>query len=356
MPGGDVRSRFKAFRERHHLAFEVAFFFAGFLIHQGIYLLASAGLIFIDHRIAIRGVEPSGWWGRVIAGRLWAMHFFLGTLLNAFLVFYFRSSSGFFAMVFLVALAGVIVLNELPQFRNRGPVVRVALLSFSTTSYLAYLIPVLWGELRQWQYLAAVAIGSLATWGLWWLFKRFTADPGWTVRRAVVPGLTIQALLAVLYVVDAIPPVPLSLKHIGLYHSVEADHSQGRVHYSLSYEPAGRLRFWQDASTTFTAAQGERAWAFIRVFAPARFEDAVSFAWQFDDPQRGWVDLGKPYVARLSGGNEEGYRTFAYVTLQRAGAYRVRVLTADAREIGRETFKVTLVSDVSQRVLETLRD
>ena len=104
--------RAKAFKERHHIAFEVAFFFAGFLfdvvllhridstpllMHQATYLVLSAALIFWDHRLAVIGAEPTGFLGKVASYRLWAMHFFLGTLLNAFLVFYFRASSGFFA-------------------------------------------------------------------------------------------------------------------------------------------------------------------------------------------------------------------------------------------------------------------
>ena len=105
-------ARFKAFKEKHHLAFEVSFFFAGFLfdvvllhridstpllIHQGAYLVLSALLIFWDHRLHVAGKEPEGFLGKVASYRLWVMHFFLGTLLNAFMVFYFRASSGVLA-------------------------------------------------------------------------------------------------------------------------------------------------------------------------------------------------------------------------------------------------------------------
>ena len=145
------------------------------------------------------------------------MHFFLGTLLNAFMVFYFRASSGILAFVFLIGLSVLIVANEMPRFRAQGPIVRVMLLSFSMTSYLAYLLPVLWGQLHAWQYVVSVGLGSLGTYGLWLFFRRFTKDPNWTIRRAVAPGLVMQGTLLLLYLVGAIPPVPLSLKHIGIY-------------------------------------------------------------------------------------------------------------------------------------------
>lgn len=148
-PRGNLSQRFKAFKERNHIAFEVSFFFAGFLfdvvllhridstpllIHQGLYLVLSSALIFWDHRLHVAGKEPEGWLGKVASYRLWVMHFFLGTLLNAFMVFYFRASSGVLAFLFLIGLSVIIVANELPRFRAQGPIVRVMLLSFSMTS------------------------------------------------------------------------------------------------------------------------------------------------------------------------------------------------------------------------------
>lgn len=345
--------RFKAFKERHHIAFEVAFFFAGFLfdvvllhridstpllIHQGVYLVLSAGLIFWDHRIHVAGKEPEGLLGKVAGVRLWVMHFFLGTLLNAFMVFYFRASSGILSFLFLVALAGIIVANELPRFRSRGPIVRVMLLSFAVTSFLAYLLPVVWGSLRVWQYPVAVVAGSAATWGFWRLFTRFNHDANWTLRRAVLPGLAMQVVLLVLYVVNVIPPVPLSIKHIAVYASVTSARTPQGIEYTLQYEKAPLWKFWRREDTTFTAPSGSRAWVFVKIFAPTRFQDTVRFAWEYEDDARGWVSRGEPFATSLSGGNERGYRTFAYSTVSRPGRYRVRVLTADGREIGRKTF------------------
>jgi hypothetical protein len=348
-----VNDRFARLRQENHLAFELSFFFAGFLfdvlllhridstpllIHQGSYLLLSTGLIFWDHRIVVTGRGPTGFWGAVAEYRLWLMHFLLGTLLNAFLIFYFRSSSGALAFLFLLIIAAIIVANELPRFRKEGAILRVALLSFCITSLMAYVLPVVWGELRDWQYVVAVFLGAGATVGLWPLFRRWTPDPTWTARRAVLPGLCIQAVLLLLYVFDAIPPVPLSLQRIGIYTSVTPERSEGTVSYRLEYQPASVWRFWRDHDDDVVAPVGSKVWTFARIFAPARFRDQVQFAWEFADERRGWTSRGAPFSTAVTGGKETGFRTFAYSTLGPEGRYRVRVLTMDGREIGRTSF------------------
>ncbi len=347
-------ARFKSLREKNRIAIEICFFFAGFLfdvillhridstpllIHQGSYLVLTAVLIFWDHRISVSGIQPTGFLGKLAAYRLWVMHFFLGTLLNAFMVFYFRASSGILAFCFLVGLSVLIVANELPRFREQGPILRVMLLSFAVTSYLAYLLPVLWGQLSAVQYVASVVLGCIATWGLWRFFVRFAHDPQWTIRRAVVPGLVMQTILLGLYFVGAIPPVPLSLKHIGIYADVNpVKDEQGHRRYELSWQTTSPWNLWGLQDDIFVGQTGSKAYAFVRIFAPTKFNDQVRFAWDYYDEEKGWLERGKPFATTLSGGSEEGFRTFAYSTMGRPGKYRVRVLSMDDREIGRKTF------------------
>jgi hypothetical protein len=362
--------RFRELRKKHHLAFEVAFFFAGFLfdaillhridsipllIHQGTYIVLLTGLLAMDHRLFVTGKEPKGFWGKVLSFRHWVIHFFLGTLLNAFMIFYFKASSGIFSFLFLVALAVVLVINELPRFRSLGPVLRVALLSFVVSGFLAYLFPVLWGSLRSWHFYLALLIACGVTVGLWKLFLRVTHDPTWTFRRAVLPGLAIQATLFVLYVARVVPPVPLNLKYIGIFHEVsKVTEGEQAGNYRLGYvkAPAMLPSLFSYDGTDFFARPDDKAYAFILLFAPSGFSDKVGFAWEYDDPKKGWVDVGTTYFTGLGGGREHGFRTFGNRTVTRAGDYRVRVLTTDGREIGRKSFEVVADASTEERTFE----
>jgi len=357
--------RFKAFKEKNHVAFEVAFFMAGFafdavllhridnvalLIHQALYLVLTFGLIAWDHRIYVEGKEPTGKvLGRIAGVRLWVMHFFLGTLLNAFMVFYFKASSGIWAFLFITALLVVMIVNELPRFRKRGPVVRVALLSFATTSYMAYLLPIAIGFLHWALFMTAVVFGTAVTIGMWKAYARITHDPNWTFKRAVVPGLGVQALLLALYFLHVVPPVPLSLKYIGIFADVTRSTGAEGLEFQCAYTPTS---FWRRDGTEFLyrePAEGHkvRAYAFIAVFAPRGFNDTLSFNWEYDDPKRGWVSRGSYKTALGKGqkGRDEGFRTLAYTTLAGPGDYRVIIRSSDDREIGRKSF--TAVKDTT---------
>jgi hypothetical protein len=358
-----IGKRFKAFKEKNHIAFEVAFFMAGFafdavllhridnvalLIHQALYLVLTFGLIAWDHRIFVDGKEPTGKiLGRIAGVRLWVMHFFLGTLLNAFMVFYFKASSGIWSFMFITALMVVMIVNELPKFRKRGPVVRVALLSFASTSYMAYLLPIALGYLHWGLFLASVLFGIGVTIGMWKAYTKITHDPNWTFDRAVAPGLAVQALLLALYFLHVVPPVPLSLKYIGIFQDVTKPPKGDPQEFPCSYRPTS---FFRHDATEFLYRESEgripdmavKAYAFVAVFAPSRFNDTLTFNWEYDDPKRGWISKGR-YRASLGKGQlgrDEGFRTWAYTWVSKPGDYRVIIRSSDEREIGRKNFEV----------------
>jgi hypothetical protein len=347
-----------AWRERHKQLETVLFFAGGFnfdlllleridsrpmLIHQGSYLVLLTILLAVDHHFTVVGHEAKGFWGKVLHFRHEFIHFLFGTLLNAFLVFYFKASSGLWAFLFMLVLLGVLLANEMPRFRKLGPLMRVALLSFAFTSYFSYLFPVMAGHLSPWLFVTAVVLSSAATYGSWHVYTRWTHDPAWTFKRAVAPALVIQATLLALYFLHVVPPVPLSLRWIGIYHDVQKD---GREVKLMHQKPA--WRFWEHGDQVFKARPGDRVYCFIRVFAPSHFRDAVKMYWWHDDPKQGW-QRSDAMAQTISGGGEEGCLKYAYKANYSPGDWKVQVETADGREIGNIRFTIEEDSSTDPR-------
>ncbi len=342
--------RLQAFREKHEKAEIALFFLAGFLfdvvtlsriddwltlVQQAAYLGVLGVLLALEQRYALGVAKPPKWLVKPWRFAKDAIHFLFGSLLSSFALFYFKSASGVAALLFLVVLFGLLLANELPRFRSLGPSLRFALYAFCLTSYFAYLMPVLFGKVRAVLFVAAVVLAALP---LLLLFRKLSAWNGraYAFKAVLAPGGGVLALLLGLYFVRAIPPVPLSLQFIGIYHGVELDPAS-RTYRLFHQRPD--WRFWNNGDQHFRQRQGEPPFCFVRIFAPNRFDDSVRFRWSYDDPRRGWVDyVGKPL--KVSGGRDQGFRTFATTSHAKPGDWRVYVETEDARIIGFISFTI----------------
>jgi hypothetical protein len=358
-----LKERVRDFRARYAKWELALFFFAGFaydiltlpridnrflLTKQGTYLGVLGLLLLVELRWSW-GVEPPRWLARVWRFREDALHFFLGGLLSPYTLFYFKSASGLTAFLFLAGLFGLLVVNELPRFRARGPLVRVGLYSLCVTSYFAYLLPVLLGYFSGRLFVAAVGLSCIATLFLTLLVRAWSGDRGRTLRHVALPGLGVQVLLLGLYALKAIPPVPLSMLSSGIYHGVEVVKGPRGKDYRLLHERSD-WRLWERGDQDFRARPGDKVYFFASVFAPGSFKPLSAgdrgtrlvIRWSYDDAEKGWTEYhayGGLYLEQ--GGRERGYRTFAYVTNPRAGDWRVSMETEDGREIGRVSFTVT---------------
>ena len=340
-----------ALSRRVQVALDASFFFGGIvvdafflrridnamlLVQHGVYLGLCGGLLAYEHLTGESQVAVTEHSQRFIGYRRWAMHFFLGALLNAFLIFYFRSSSGILADIFLLGLGLAIFINGFPIFRSRAPVARLTLFAFSVTSYLAYLFPVLASHITLWHYPVAVGGGVLAILGLVWCVWR--GDRKAPLRPYAAPSLLVQVVLLILFLSGGIPPVPLSLRQLEVCTKV----TRTGNNYELEYQPARRGAFWRWSSSVVRGPSGMRVFVFMRIFAPVNFSDTAILVWERDDKDLSWVSHGRDVRLTLTGGSRRGFRSYTSVVLSQPGQYRVRIFTIDGREIGRQVFRFEL--------------
>src|SRR5215468_2207968 len=362
------RARVRAFRARHAREEGIAFFIGGFLfdavmvgridetpllVQQAAYLAVTGLLLGAMLRFEIKQLQPPRflrWPWRYVEH---AMHFMLGTLLNAFSLFYVKSGSGVTAVLFLALISLLLLINEHPRFHRLGPVVLFGLYSFSLTSYLAYLLPVFLGHLRPWMFFAASVLSLLPILLLARLMARWGEDPRRAFRRAVGPAFGVQALLLLLFVAHLVPPVPLSVRSLGVWHGVEREGQE----FKLSRLPGGRWSTpWRKDEPVFLARAGDRVFVFTRVFAPHNFRDQVRVRWAKWEPARDAWTQSDAIPLRIVGGREEGFGGYAYKQNWSAGDWRVAIETEDGREIGRTRFEIRPDPETSERIFEVLRN
>jgi Protein of unknown function (DUF2914) len=349
-PAG-LRDRWRQFHHRNEAQLEVLFFLGGFvfdalavregvdhlvmIVQQVIYLSLVGLILYLDFLREAGGGRPqfSDRLERIWAYRGLALHFFLGTLMNIYSLFFLMSASFFSSAAFVLLLLGTVVANELKAVRERGVDVKIALYVVCIFCFFSLMFPLLFGHVG----LIPFSCSFFATLGVLVLFyrmlrKRLSAEE--LGRRLMVPGLSVSGLFLAFYLVGLVPPVPLSAKKMGVYHKIE----KAAGSYVLFHERPW-WKIWQSGDQEFLARPGDKLYFFAAIFSPARFDDRVYVHWYFKDPRRGWMPSDR-IPLHITGGRKEGFRGFTVKQNFGEGDWRVSVEASDGREIGRMYFSV----------------
>lgn len=294
------------------------------ILQQAAYLCAATAILVHQLEDGNQGLTPISRF--YFEWRDALLHFLLGSLLSAYTLFFFKSSSILVSFAFLAVLVALLVANELPRFQRLGLPFKFALVAVCFLAYFSYVTPALLGSIGVFGFLLAAGLGAtpLAVIGAWRGAR----------REILLPLGAVLAGFLAFYFFRLIPPVPLSIPFMGVYHGVERT-AEG---YRLLHErPA--WRFWHNGDQDFRAQGEDRVFVYFRIFSPGRFSDQVLMRWYWKDGARGWA-LQDTIPIRIVGGREEGFRGYGFKSNYQFGEWKVQVETPDGREIGRIYFDV----------------
>jgi len=354
----NLKHKIQEFREKYESQLEVLFFIGGFafdalmvsqvddpfaILQQCFYLFVIATLIHHEILYRLHKWRPQGRMVKLWEFRNLLLHFLLGTLLNIYSIFYIKSASLIASLVFLALMVVMILANELPMVKKSKVSFKVGLFAICLFSFVSILFPLLLGFVG-WIPFGLSVVTTLAIFYLQYrLLKKRLPDQGTLLRAIVVPAMSVLLVFSVFYTMGWIPPVPLSVKEQGIYHSVER--LEGK--YYLSTEKVW-WKFWQSGDQDFKAEPGDKIYFYAQIYSPARFADQVYVQWSWKSPRKGWQAFDR-IPLKIVGGRKLGFRGFAVKSNYQPGEWRVQVETAMGQEISRLYFDVTSVEKNDQR-------
>lgn len=302
------------------------------LIQQSVYL--SILLFLIYFRIRKENENPPPHFPRIDKLLIYhqeIFHFLTGSLLSAYMIFYFLSSSFISSFVFLLLIFGLLIINEVPHFHKLGTPIRLGLFQLCISSYFIFLFPILFKSVGTLIFLFSLFISILPCYLLLqYLIKKKTLND---IYEMIITPLCVITLYALLYLFSFIPPVPISIKKIGIYRDI------GKVNdtYILSTEKPW-WKFWDNGDQKFLYREGDKVYLFFSIFSPSEFKDHVMIQWQYWT-ENGWQKSDNIKVG-ISGGRELGYRGYTYKQNIMVGQWRALIFSSDEREIGRISFDI----------------
>jgi len=271
-----------------------------------------------------RPAQP--WW--YASGPYLALQFCFGGLFSALFIFYFKSSSHFLAILWVLGLGALLVANEFLEDRYRRFTLTWALFGLCAMLLLNFVIPHIAGSISAfWFYFSTLAGAGLAH-----LLHRIT--PGQPGR--ITPVWAIAAGLLLAYLVDAIPPVPLVTRDIAIGHTLVKTKGE----YRLQQEKTPWWIFWRKTESQIHLAPGERLYCIAAIFAPAGLSTRLFHHWRYHDEKQGWVSRSR-IGFNLSGGRQGGYRGYSFKQNLTPGEWTVAVETEDGRTVAVHRFELS---------------
>lgn len=257
------------------------------------------------------------------------LHFVLGSLLSVFTLIYFKSASLATSIWFMLIMAFVLVINESKRFHALERPFKMVLLTLCWITFFSYMVPLFYGYVGFIPFFMAVVLGAIPP-------LTIHSEPAERKKhRLAILGTT--ALLLLLYLFKMIPPIPVSMQFAGIYHDVRRQNGEFQLLHERKW-----WRIWHNGDQKFKAQPADRVFAYFEIYSPAKFDDETELVWERDFSNTGWTEQDRVRL-HIVGGRDGGFRTYATKSNFEEGAWRVRLLTLDQREIGRLYFDVRKV-------------
>jgi hypothetical protein len=277
------------------------------------------------------------------------LQFMFGGLLSTYLVFYFRSTTLSVTWPFLLILATAFMLNERVKKHYNKVLFQVSFFYLALFSFTIFFVPIIVNQIGRAVFLLSGAVSIVLIVLFLSALKRISYERFNTHEYKVNRLLAVIFLcINVLYFFNLIPPIPLSLKDAGIYHSISRD-SKGN--YVVLGEPESWSRYL--FAETIHIKNKETMYAYTAIFSPASFRTDMVHEWQkYDEQKKTWVTMNEVSLSSV-GGREGGYRTYSKKVGLTAGKWRVNVKTKEGQIVGRLRFNAEVSDDEPVLITET---
>lgn len=265
------------------------------------------------------------------------VQFSFGNLAGGLMVLYGRSGTIQGNYLFFILFLLFIIGNEFLRSHYARINFNISAWYFLFLAYSALVVPIVLGKLGVSIFLLSTVFSLIVV--VSFLYLIFAVSRGLilvALKKIFFSISAIFVLFNALYFLNIIPPVPLSLREIGIYHSIV----RTDTNYEALYEKPSWFEFLHSTSKTFTYISGEKGYCFSSVFVPTGIATSIYHRWEYYDEVSGKWQTSSLVSFSIVGGRDNGYRGYSEKSAISAGKWRCSVETRRRALIGRITFNV----------------
>ncbi|MCF7843373.1 DUF2914 domain-containing protein [Candidatus Gracilibacteria bacterium] len=264
-----------------------------------------------------------------------------GAALSFILIYAIRSAALSVSWPLFLILLICIVANELVSSHAFRFTLDVGVLLTATLFFTIFNVPVLVKTQNDNTFLLSIVIAICIS--LLYLFLlQFTSESAKNeASRTYALAIGIPMFVGMLYILNVIPAVPLSLKHSGIYHNIVRSNNGEFIAQEEKISPSFFNKFSYFATPVYYMTPYDTGvYFFSAVGAPAELTAPITHVWeQYDEATKKWIPRTTVSFT-LEGGRDNGYRAYSVKENIPEGLWRVNVKVDSNRIVGRVKFLV----------------
>lgn len=272
--------------------------------------------------------------------------YFSGSTLSFASVYSIRSADFLVSWPLIFILLMCVFINEVISARYFRFTLDVGVLIIATLFFLIFNVPNVTKVQNDGMFLLSAILAVVASLIYATFLQFFSESAKEELSKLYALSVGIPLFAVMLYFLNIIPPVPLSLAHAGVYHYVEREGGAFVTKKEIGH------RFFESLRTpVYHLFDSNSVYFFSAVHAPAKLTAPLSHVWEYyDESKHDWV-ISTVVPFTIEGGREDGYRAYSKKENVQPGLWRVTVKVGDKRIVGRVKF---IVSDEYQETIQLL--
>ncbi len=304
----------------------------------GLGYLCMIGLIIMFREWWVSRNTASEFEQKIYSLSTFGISYFSGSSLSFVFIYALRSAQFSVSWPLFIILLLCILANEFVSTHDFRFALDVGVLLTALLFYVVFNAPLLLKVQNDMTFGIAIAITVAISLAYVYLLRYSSENAYFQASRGYALAVGIPMFVAMLYYLNVMPAVPLSLRDAGVYHSVIRD---GDGEFIAQKETDSRkwAKYLTPVYHLMPADNG--VYFFSAVNAPAELTAPISYIWEYyDSVQNKWITVGEPISFTLAGGRANGYRAYAHKENITEGLWRVTVKVGNKRIVGRMKFQV----------------
>jgi hypothetical protein len=301
------------------------------------YLFSVAFLIMFREWVVSRNTA-SEFEQKIYSLSTFGISYFSGSALSFIFIYALRSAALSVSWPLFIILFLCIIANESVSTHNFRFAIDLGVLLIATLFYIIFNTPLVLKTQNDTIFGISIIVTIVISLLYVHFLKYFSETATHEAPRSYALSIGIPMFVGMLYVLNIIPAVPLSLSSGGVYHNVTRNNEGG---FSGFTELDNDKIFAKYRTSIYHLTPIDTGvYFFSSVNAPAELTAPISHVWEYQDEKTlKWTPV-ETVSFDLSGGREEGYRAYSKKENITEGLWRVTVKVDTKRIVGRVTFRV----------------